>query len=184
MIVTVYSDRRTPDLAVVAHDLALAFSRLLPGQDIALFVDGAVIRSTPDADFTLEPQSLPANLRGALSRFADASHAVVGLIGPVTEQAITAFDLSDRILVVTDSSVSSLRAAQRTFKFCSEVGYPARKVLAVHLHEDPVPAAMDCAAVARVLKRDVFCGLPRGARGRETARAAHAELAAHVLRSA
>ena len=179
MIVALYADRRTRDVAVVAHDLALALRSRSPRRAVALFVDDVATRSVGNSEFVIAARELPRNLRIAVAAHGDADHLVLGLTGPVTEQVVTAFDLSQRIVVVTDSAVGSVRTAQRTFRFCASVGYPAAKVLAVHLHGGPEDAALDCASIAKALRRDVFCGLPRG---REPMRrAAYTALAGRVL---
>jgi hypothetical protein len=181
MIVSLHADRRTPAVAAVAHDLAMALQAQAPGRAVSLFVDRAAAARARGGEFVIVPRLLPPNLRPALAALGDADHAVLGLVGPVTEQVMTAFDLSERILVLTDSAVASLRTAQRTFRFCASVGYPAAKVLAVHLHGESGPGTLDCVSVARALKRDVFCGIPLAPASRPTRRAACRELAARVL---
>lgn len=181
MIVSLFADRRTSDVAVVAHDLAVALSAHHQGQSVSLFVDRIAERASRGHAFVIQPQPLPVSVAGALGGLRPVEHAVLAFVGSVTELVITAFDLSARILVVTDTTVPSLRSAQRAFRLCRDVGYRGHRVMAVLVvDESPLPADLD--AVRAALRGEEFCPVPRGTASPETRRAAFANLAARVAR--
>ncbi|MCC6317034.1 MAG: hypothetical protein IT361_05010 [Gemmatimonadaceae bacterium] len=182
MIISLFADRRTPDVAAVAHDLARALAATWPGQSMSLFVDGVATRAARGIRFTLPAQPLPASVSRALAALRPTEHAVLAFVGSVTEPVITAFDLSQRILVLTDASVASLRAAQRTIKLCKDIGYTRGRVLAVVLLEDAEPVDVD--AVRAALRRESFSVVPGRQAPAESRRAAIAELADRIARHA
>jgi hypothetical protein len=182
MIVSLFADRRTPDVALVAHDLAVALRAHFATQPLALYIDSVATRAARGLGFTIEPQPLPASVLLALGHERPNEHAVLAFVGSITEDVITAFDLSTRILVLTDSSVTSLRAAQRTFKLCREIGYPPGRVLAVVLLDDGRAGDVDIEAVRAALKRDAFSLMPGGKAPAGARRDAIAELADRIVR--
>ena len=181
MIVSLFADRRTPDVAAVAHDLAVAIRAQSTTQPVALYVDPVATRAAKGLRFSIEPQPLPTAVHAALGQLRPTEHALLAFVGSVTEPVITAFDLSTRILVLTDSTVKSLRAAQRTFKLCRDIGYTPGRVLAVVLHEDA--GLVDVDAVRAALKREAFSVVPGRNAPADARRAALAELADRILRA-
>ena len=77
----------------------------------------------------------------------------------LTDRTLAALDLADRIVLLTELKVTSLRAAQRTLAVFRRLGYPPEKVCVVvnrHQSGDVVSAA----EAAQVLKSDVFFKIP------------------------
>ncbi len=64
------------------------------------------------------------------------------------------------MVLLTDVAVASLRAAQRTLRLLTEVGYPVDKVVVVVVTASP-PASIDHTALRSALRRDVERVLPR-----------------------
>ena len=180
MIVSLFADRRTPDVAVIAHDLAVALGAQSATRP-ALYIDTVATRGAKGLRFSIEPQPLPASVQATLAQLGPTEHAVLAFVGSVTEPVITAFDLSTRILVLTDSTVKSLRAAQRTFKLCRDIGYTPGRVLAVVLLEDA--GLLDVDAVRAALKREAFSVVPGTNAPADARRAAIAELADRIRRA-
>lgn len=177
MVLTLYADRRTPNVVGVAHHLTQALRHIRPGV-VELFLDDALARLPEARGLSTQPRLLPANVRALIPRFAGDDTAVVVLRSPVREQVITAFDLSSRIVLVADPSVPSLRAAQRVLRLCADVGYPVQKVDVV-VTKPEKPGDTECEQVRTALRRDVAClvpVLPADGTGRED----YAALAARV----
>ena len=83
------------------------------------------------------------------------SDAVVALSGAPSEQALAAFDASDRVLLVSDPSVASIRGTQRALKLCGSLGYGADKTaIVLHDFDEHAPLAPADAAVA--FKREIY----------------------------
>jgi hypothetical protein len=179
VIVSLFADRRTPDVAVVAHDLAVALGA--QAAPVALYIDPVATRAAKGLRFAIEPQPLPTSVHATLGQLRPTEHALLAFVGSVTEPVITAFDLSTRILVLTDSTVKSLRAAQRTFKLCRDIGYKPGRVLAVVILEDQ--ELVDVDAVRAALKREAFSVVPGLKAPADSRRAAIAELADRIVRA-
>ncbi len=180
MVLTLYADRRTPTVVAVAHHLTEALSHTNQTGVVELYFDDALSRLPEARALSPAPRLLPDNVRALLPRFAGDEIAVVVLRSPVREQVITAFDLSARILVVADTSVPSLRAAQRVLRLCADIGYPVHKTEVVISRVDK-PGDADCESVRSALRRDVSCVgpvLPETGEGR----ADYVALAARVAR--
>ncbi|MCC6931054.1 MAG: hypothetical protein IT359_18830 [Gemmatimonadaceae bacterium] len=171
MVITLYADRRTLDIADIAGRLARALASRLPAP-------GAVVATTkpgggearlrlggvPHASFP--PGATPAEIVVALQRLAAQYPAtIVAWSGAPTEQALAACDSSQRVLLVSDPSVASIRGTQRALKLCSSLGYDAGKV-GVVLHGFDADAPLGPRDAADVLKREIFWILP-GERDRE-----------------
>lgn len=161
MVLTVYADRRSSEVGDIGHRLAEALTVLVTPSDVAL----------------LGPHSSRAHVRGVRrSTLDDVSHAgviekwlasdgracavaVVALAGPPAEHVIAAFDASDRVLLLGDPSVSSMRGMQRTLKLFHSLGYSiARSAVVLYDFGDDAPLAPDDASHA--LKREIFWTLP------------------------
>lgn len=159
MVLSLYADRRTPGVVGVAHHLIQALQRTSGVGMIEFYLDDALARLPEARTLATRPRLLPGNLRSALTRLGPRDIAVVAMRSPVREQVITAFDLSQRIVVVSDPSVPSLRATQRVLKLCTDVGYPVQRTdVIITRPENPTDA--DCETVRLALRREVSCVLP------------------------
>ena len=101
----------------------------------------------------------------------------------VNERTLAAFDAADRIVMVTQGSVPSLRGTQRVLRLCRRLNYPDEKMCVVVNCYDAL-GALPVADIASILKREVFWKvasngavdasglvekLLRGSKGRESA---------------
>jgi pilus assembly protein CpaE len=77
----------------------------------------------------------------------------------VTERTLAAFDIADRIVLVTDGSVPSLRGTQRVLRLCQRLNYPDEKMCVV-LNRFDAPGAMSPVDVAAALRREVYWKVP------------------------
>ena len=73
----------------------------------------------------------------------------------VNERTLAAFDAADRIVMVTQGSVPSLRGTQRVLRLCRRLNYPDEKMCVVVNCYD-APGALPVADIASILKREVF----------------------------
>ena len=87
--------------------------------------------------------------------------SVVELGHQVTERALAAFDAADRIVLVTEGAVPSLRGTQRVLRLCQRLNYPDEKMCVV-LNRFDAAGAMSPADVSAVLRREVFWKIPAG----------------------
>lgn len=161
MVVTVYADRRSVDVASVAQGLAASLDALSKPHQVTTLFDRASETERPRRRRTSTLNTLPANPLPALVNAANATEITILVVwGPLTGDLIAAFDLSRIVLLVTDDSVSALRAAQRTLKLCGSLGFGADRVLVVTMLNDNTPQ-WDPAVVATALKRDIIGRVPR-----------------------
>ena len=79
----------------------------------------------------------------------------------VNERTLAAFDAADRIVVVTEAVVPSLRGTQRVLRLCQRLNYPDEKMCVV-LNRFDAPGAMTPADVAAVLRRELYWKIPAG----------------------
>ena len=165
MVITLYADRRTLDIADIAGRLARALAPRFPapGAVVATTTPGGGhahhrLDGVPYAAFP--PGATPAEIVSDLHRLA-AQYPVtlVAWSGAPTEQALAACDSSQRVILVSDPSVASIRATQRALKLCSSLGYDAGKVCVV-LHGFDADGALGPRDAAGVLKREIFWVLP------------------------
>jgi hypothetical protein len=176
VLITIYADRRDHDVTGVAEALAESVADRVPSGEIALYLDRVVGERRSRRKRAPVRRALPANPLQVLSTAAErAEITIIGMWGPVTEQVITAFDLSRIVLLLTDSAVPSLRAAQRTLRLCAGLGYGADRI-AVVLLTDGVEDSLDHTAIAGVLKREIYAAVPA-----DGDPAAYQRLAARVI---
>lgn len=163
MVITVYSDRRSGEIGDIAFRLAESLAALVDHADVALFGPTPRAAARGVRHTLLEEGSAPADFGELLATDVESrAAAVFALSGPPTEYVIAAFDTSDRVLLVGDPSVPSIRGIQRTLKLCHSLGYSASRVVVVlHGFSDDAPLAADEAA--RALKREIFWVLPGAA---------------------
>jgi pilus assembly protein CpaE len=77
----------------------------------------------------------------------------------MSERTLSALDLADRVIVVTQLGVAALRSAQRTLSLCRRLGYPDDKVQ-VLVNRYQSGDVVSLADAAQVLKRDVYFSVP------------------------
>ena len=73
----------------------------------------------------------------------------------VNERTLAAFDAADRIVMVAQGSVPSLRGTQRVLRLCRRLNYPDEKVCVVVNCYD-APGSLPVADIASILKREVY----------------------------
>jgi hypothetical protein len=160
VVITVYADRRVHDVTAVAELLAGAVAETIRPRKVALYIDRVANGERARHKRAPLRRALPANPVPALSSAAEGNDVtILGVWGPVTEQVITAFDLSRVVLLLTDDAVTSLRAAQRTLKLCAGLGFGADRIVVVRLL-DSESSSLDGREVANALKREIFASLP------------------------
>jgi hypothetical protein len=79
----------------------------------------------------------------------------------VTERTLAAFDVADRIVIVTEGAVPSLRGTQRVLRLCHRLNYPDEKMCVV-LNRFDAPGALSPPDVAAALRREVYWKIPDG----------------------
>jgi pilus assembly protein CpaE len=75
------------------------------------------------------------------------------------ERTLAALDAADRIVLVTDLSVTALRSAQRSLVLCRRLGYPDEK-LCVVVNRFQSGEVLSPADASDLLKADIFWRLP------------------------
>jgi len=204
MVITLFADRRSSEFNNIALRLARALASRGRGsgaggvdegaEGVMLVVEGGIgaslggsIASDPpgpvdvaDGPLTLvdlHDGTAPADLVSRLHELSARRRAtVVALAGAPRESALAAFDVADRILLVSDPSVASIRATQRTLKLCRSLGYGIDKVgVVLHGFADDAPLAPAEAAMA--LKREIYWVIPGDSADTSTLDAACAGLA-------
>lgn len=181
MVITVYSDRRIHDVTGVAEMLAEVIGEQVRPRQVTLYIDRVASEARSRRKRAPVRRALPLNPVPALASAADAPDVtVLGVWGPVTEQVITAFDLSRVVVLLTDDAVMSLRAAQRTLKLCAGLGFGADRIVVVKLVDDG-DESIEPAAVASALKREIFGTLPSSANDATEDRQAYHRLTSKLL---
>jgi pilus assembly protein CpaE len=77
----------------------------------------------------------------------------------MSERTLAALDAADRIVLVTELSVTALRSAQRTLTLCRRLGYPDEK-LSVVVNRFQSGEVLSPADASDLLKADIFWRLP------------------------
>jgi len=164
MVVTLYAERCTLEVAQIAGRLSRALGVRLPPPGVVLAIPHALPRcATVDvAHEIIAKGRTSGDVTADLARLArQYAMTLVTWSGAPDEQVIAALDASDRVLVLSAPSVTSLRWAQRSLRFCSSLGYGIDKISVVlHGFDDDAPLTPFDAADA--LKRDIFWTLPGG----------------------
>lgn len=162
MVITVYADRRSHEVANIAGRLACAIAARLGRAQVALVGTRLFTAAMePGVETTvlsegLAPQDVSVLLADLAGRYPAA---IIALSGALNERVLAAFDASDRVLLLSDPSVASIRGTQRTLKLCASLGYGAEKTaIVLHDFDDAAPFAPADAAIA--LKREIFFTLP------------------------
>jgi Flp pilus assembly CpaE family ATPase len=162
MVITLYADRRFHDIADLAEGLAHAMA----SHEVAVRV--AVSAAPQHGDgapaTTTHVDVLPPGNPGEVSRYLDSLSprvqvTLVALGGAPNEQVLATLDASDRVLLVSDPTVTSLRATQRALRLCASLGYGSEKVsVLLHGFTDETPIVP--AEAAAILKRDILGVIP------------------------
>ena len=98
----------------------------------------------------------------ALDAMRDRFPVSVAELGhQLSERTLAAFDAADRILLVTEGAVASLRGVQRVLRLCRRLNYPDEKMCVVVNRADS-PGSLAAADIAAVLKRELFWRIPTG----------------------
>lgn len=85
-----------------------------------------------------------------------------------TDRTLAALDAVDRIMLVTQLNVASIRSAQRTLQLFQRLGYPEEKVAVVANRAQPGDL-ISPADAAKVLEHELFFRLPNDYRASEAA---------------
>lgn len=136
--------------------------RPLPGTDVAVVrrADGvwSLTSTRPATPAAADARGVNVALDALRERFAVS---VAELERQVNERTLAAFDAADRIVLVTDGTVPSLRSTQRVLRLCHRLNYPDEK-LCVVVNRADAPAALPVPDVAAALKREVYWKIPAG----------------------
>ena len=165
------------DLDLQRSDVAV-FLNLTPAESLAglaaapgdiddFFVSGMLTRHPSGVFVLAAPQQIEEvdaigreqvelALRLLRSRFL---HTVVDTARTLTDATLAAFDLADRILVLTDLSVPGIRAARRTLELLARVDIPPERIELLVTHAVPGPVKMEDAV--RAIGRQPFFTIPR-----------------------
>lgn len=159
--VTLLADRRTEGALEVARSLSARLRAAEPGSNVVLIADPAFRPRTRGAG-SRDPGEIvgPASVPALLGRLPAQGYVLLAFLGPVRQQVVAALDRSALVVLLTDVAVASLRAAQRTLRLLTEVGYPVDKVVVVVVTANP-QASIDHNALRSALRRDVEQVLPR-----------------------
>ena len=85
--------------------------------------------------------------------------SVAELERQVNERTLAAFDAADRILLVTEGAVPSIRGTQRVLRLCRRLNYPDEK-LCVVVNRFDAPGVLPVADIAVALKREIYWRIP------------------------
>ena len=160
-------DRKSSTARPAEHAEALSITtadsadRLtLPGASAALVrgPDGVwtLAMTRPRTPATGDAKSVTGALEAIRERFPVS---VADLEHQVNERTLAAFDAADRIVLVTEGSVPSLRGTQRVLRLCQRLNYPDEKMCVI-LNRYDAPGSLGVADVAAALKREVFWKIP------------------------
>jgi pilus assembly protein CpaE len=89
--------------------------------------------------------------------------SVAELEHQVNERTLAAFDAADRIVLLTEGTVPSVRGTQRVLRLCQRLNYPDEKMCLV-LNRFDAPGALSAADVTAALRRELYWMVPASAR--------------------
>ena len=160
-------------VALVELDARAVRARSAPltGDVLAAMTDGerfeipgmnAALISQPDGVWTLaltrprtpamgDAKSVTVALDAIRARFPVS---IVELEHQVNERTLAAFDAADRIVIVTEGSVPTLRGTQRVLRLCRRLNYPDEKMCVV-VNRSDAPGSLAAADISVALKREV-----------------------------
>jgi pilus assembly protein CpaE len=111
---------------------------------------------SPELDEMLDASTTATVIDHLRTHFA---YTVLDCEHHLSERTLAAMDAADRILLVTQLSVPSLRSTQRTLALCRRLGYPTEKLLVV-VNRHQSGEVLSLADAQEVLKTDLFWKLP------------------------
>jgi len=191
-LVVVYGPRADVGVTTVAEALSLAF-RSVVGKDVALAeldprgdrahshdamavaidipgADSAMVRRTdgvwtfamtrPLAPAVGDAKAVMVALDAMRARFPVS---VAELEHQVNERTLAAFDAADRIVLLTEGTVPSVRGTQRVLRLCQRLNYPDEKMCLV-LNRFDAPGALSALDVAAALRRELYWMVPASSR--------------------
>jgi len=142
----------TDDIDAAATD-PLRFD--IPGMSAALIPqrDGVwtLALTRPRTPAMGDAKSVTVALEAIRARFPVS---VVELEHQVNERTLAAFDAADRIVIVTEGSVPTLRGTQRVLRLCRRLNYPDEKMCVV-VNRSDAPGSLAAADISVALKREV-----------------------------
>jgi pilus assembly protein CpaE len=128
----------------------------IPGLNAALFrqSDGVwtLAMTRPRTPVMGDAKSVTVALEAIRARFPVS---IVELEHQVNERTLAAFDAADRIVIVTEGSVPSVRGTQRVLRLCRRLNYPDEKMCVV-VNRSDAPGSLAVADISVALKREVF----------------------------
>ena len=134
----------------------------IPGTDAALVKrqDGVWTLAMPRARATAisDAKSVIVTVDAMRERFPVS---VAALGHQVNERTLAAFDTADRIVVITDGAVPSVRGTQRVLRLCRRLNYPDEKMCVV-VNRFDAPGALAVTDISAALRREVYWKIPAG----------------------
>lgn len=143
-------------------DLAAKIDRLdgeLLNSVLAPAADGVWVLAAPERSEAVDAVDASAVASIVNQMRASFTFSVLDCDHQLNDRTLAVLDVADRILLLTELTVPSLRATQRTIGIFRRLGYPNEKLCVLvnrHQSEDVVSAA----EAGQVLKADVFFKLP------------------------
>jgi pilus assembly protein CpaE len=141
------------------HD-PLSVAIEIPGADSAMVrrIDGiwTFAMTRPLAPAIGDAKAVTVAFDAIRARF---SMSVAELEHHMTERTLAAFDGADRIVLVTEGSVPSLRGMKRVLQLCRRLNYPDEKMCVV-LNRFDTPGAISAADVSATLRREIYWKVP------------------------
>lgn len=191
-LIVVYGPRADVGVTTVAEALSLAF-RSVVAEDVALAeldprgdrvhshdamsvaidipgADSAMVRRTdgvwtfamtrPLAPAVGDAKAVTVALDAMRARF---SVSVAELEHQVNERTLAALDAADRIVMLTEGTVASVRGTQRVLRLCQRLNYPDEKMCVV-LNRYDASGSLAAADVSAALRRELYWMVPASPR--------------------
>ena len=134
----------------------------IPELDAAMIrqADGiwTLASTRPRTPATGDAKGVAVALDAMRARF---SVSVAELEHQVNERTLAAFDAADRIVLVTEGAVPSLRATQRVLRLCQRLNYPDEKMCVV-LNRAGAPGSLPVEDVSAALRRAIYWRISEG----------------------
>lgn len=146
------------DISALSHKIERLDAELL-NSTMTPAADGVWILAAPersDVADSVDAGAVQAIIAQLRSNFA---FTVIDCEHQLNDRTLAALDAADRILLLTELKVPSLRAAQRTMSIFRRLGYPNEKLCVVvnRLQSGDVVSAPEA---SQVLKADLYFKLP------------------------
>ena len=134
----------------------------IPGTDAALVKreDGVWTLARPRQRTTAisDAKSVIMTVDAMRERFPVS---VAALGHQVNERTLAAFDTADRIVVITDGAVPSVRGTQRVLRLCRRLNYPDEKMCVV-VNRFDAPGSLAVTDISAALRREVYWKIAAG----------------------